>query len=309
MNPVRSRCSSFIGTCQNHWQSRVVKYLDPCKEAVASSKTDRVGIELRHRIQCSEVYRYFGVPSALFLGTKIAGADQGELLGLMTPLWSMFSTCVFISFVRAYGVLYWGRLMGRASPIGISCSITLVPLKSFVSSSWKTWAYFNSIGSITSLSSWFKWSNLPFSSLRYKASFFFFLWGLSGESEFGSFLIYSISGSDASSAIPRTGDLGTVSAWSLKLASMTYALVLRDLTAFWSARDVMRAVLLGLHSTRVSARAGRTPSMGMCAGWMHTRGGGSCSCSRSNVPITTSGFSYRASFKYYIKDHQQMSFL
>ena len=45
--------------------------------------------------------------------------------------------------------------------------------------------------------------------------------------------------------------------------SMTYALVLRDLTAFWSARDVMSDVLLGLYSTRVSARAGKTPSMGI----------------------------------------------
>jgi len=68
---------------------------------------------------------------------------------------------------------------------------------------------------------------------------------------------------------------------------MTYALVFGDLAAFWSARDVMCDVLLGLHSTRVSARAGRTPSMGMCAGSMHTRGGGFCSCSSSNLPITT----------------------
>ena len=39
---------------------------------------------------------------------------------------------------------------------------------------------------------------------------------------------------------------------------MTYALVLGDLAAFWSARDVMSDVLLGLHSTLVSACAGRT---------------------------------------------------
>ena len=78
--------------------------------------------------------------------------------------------------------------------------------------------------------------------------------------------ILSISGCDASSAIPRTVDLGTVSVWSLKLASMTYALVLGDLTAFCSALDVMSDVLLGLYFTRASARTGRTPSMGMCEG-------------------------------------------
>jgi len=94
---------------------------------------------------------YLGVPSAFFLGMKMAGADQGELLGLMTPLSRMFSTCVYISCLRAYGVLFWGRLMGRASPIGVTCAMTFVPLKSFVSSSWKTWAYFSSIGSISSV--------------------------------------------------------------------------------------------------------------------------------------------------------------
>jgi len=75
----------------------------------------------------------------------MADADQGELLSLVALLSSMFSTCACISCLRAYGLLYWGRLMGRASPTGISRSMTLVPLKSFVSSSWKTWAYYSSI--------------------------------------------------------------------------------------------------------------------------------------------------------------------
>jgi hypothetical protein len=59
---------------------------------------------------------------------------------------------------------------------------------------------------------------------------------------------------------------GAFSVWSLKVASMTYARVLGDLAAICSAFDVMRDVLLGTHSTRVSARAGRIPLMGMCAG-------------------------------------------
>ena len=46
------------------------------------------------------------------------------------------------------------------------------------------------------------------------------------------------------------------------LASMTYALVLGDLAAIWSVCYVMIDILLELHSTRVSARAARTPSNG-----------------------------------------------
>jgi len=65
-----------------------------------------------------------------------------------------------------------------------------------------------------------------------------------------------------------------------------YARVLGDLAAIWSGCDVMSDVLPGLYSTRVRARVGRTPSIGMCAETMYTRGG-CCFCSNSNLPITT----------------------
>jgi hypothetical protein len=39
----------------------------------------------------------FGFPSGLFLSTEMAGAAQGELLSLITPLSNIFFTCAFIS--------------------------------------------------------------------------------------------------------------------------------------------------------------------------------------------------------------------
>jgi hypothetical protein len=66
--------------------------------------------------------------------------------------------------------------------------------------------------------------------------------------------------------------LGTVKAWSLKLASMIYARFLGHPVVIWSACEVMDDVLLQL----TSKRAGKIPSMGMCAGSTHTSRGSSC---------------------------------
>ena len=132
-------------------------------------------------------------------------------------------TCLCISCLRAYGVLYWGLLIGCASPTSIWCLITFVPVKSFVSSSWKTWAYFCNTGSICCLSSTVKWSSFQLSNFWYKASFFFCLGGFVGDSELDSLpaFILSISASDTSSAKPKMVALGMVGVSLLKFASKT----------------------------------------------------------------------------------------
>ena len=157
------------------------------------------------KAQKSTQNRYLGLPSRLSFGTRIAGADQGDWLSRITFLWSMSCTCLCISFRRAYGVLYWGRLTGFASPTSIWCPITLVPLKSFVFSWWKTWAYFLNTGSICFLSSSVKWFSFPLSNFWYKASFSFCLCDFVVVSKPDSFpaFILSISASDTSSARPK----------------------------------------------------------------------------------------------------------
>jgi len=96
VNVVRSRLSSFMGTCQNPlWRSSVVKYLNPCKEVVTFSKTGNDYVSnfvTEFSALKSTQNLYLGVPFGFFLGTKMAGADQGELLGLMPSLSSMFAT-------------------------------------------------------------------------------------------------------------------------------------------------------------------------------------------------------------------------
>jgi len=86
---------------------------------------------------------YFCSPSAVFFGTSKPGADHEELLALIIPLSSILTTWASISCLGTYWVRYWGRLTGAKFPNNIWCSMTCVHLKSLVSSSWNTCAYFS----------------------------------------------------------------------------------------------------------------------------------------------------------------------
>ena len=125
------------------------------------------------------------------------------------------------------GVLYWGFLIGFESLTSIWCSTTFVHLKSFSSSSWNTWTYFISIGSVCRLSSKDKWSSFPGSSFSHKTLFFHFLGGLDRliVSDSHCAYIFSISDSKTFYPIPRTVCLGTVSDSILNFASITYAVL------------------------------------------------------------------------------------
>ena len=105
-------------------------------------------------------------------------------------------------------------------------------IKSLVSSSWNTCAYFCNTGFIC-FSSLGKWSSFPAKSFLYRASFFPFPWGLVGDSvsNYFSAFIWSISVSDTYSATPSTVALGKVSFSWLKLANITYTL-LADVSVF-----------------------------------------------------------------------------
>jgi hypothetical protein len=48
-------------------------------------------------------------------------ADQREPLGFITHFSGIVSTYACMFCLRAYGIPYWGRLMGRVSPSGFSC--------------------------------------------------------------------------------------------------------------------------------------------------------------------------------------------
>jgi hypothetical protein len=79
------------------------------------------------------------------LGSNIAGANQGNLLCRRI---ACQASAVFLFVSSQYVILYRVFPIGWASPANIWWSVISVPLKSFVSSSWKTWAYSNSTGSI-----------------------------------------------------------------------------------------------------------------------------------------------------------------
>ena len=147
--PEEGGCSVF-----EHWRWIWIKF---CRGVKSSKITQNL---------------YFCFLSVVFFGTRIAGADHGELLALIIPLSSIFSAWVSISYLSSYEVRYWGRLTGGVSPTNISCSMTSVHLKSLVSSSWNTRAHFSRMGSINCLSSCERWSSFPCNSLWYKAFFF-----------------------------------------------------------------------------------------------------------------------------------------
>ena len=97
--------------------------------------------------------------------------------------------------------------------------------------------------------------------------------------------ILSISASDTSSAIPRMVALGMVRVSLLKFASRTC--VLSDLLSARSACDVTVRNLQTHDPISVSARAGRTLSMGIRAGSRQTSDGDCSFPSSFNLAITT----------------------
>ena len=104
---------------------------------------------------------YLSFPPTDLLGTSIAGATHGEEDSLIIAFASMFSTYAFITTLSAKGILYCGRLMGFVSSSSTWCSITSVAVKSLVSSSSKSCAYFHNTGSSNCLSFLGKWFYLP----------------------------------------------------------------------------------------------------------------------------------------------------
>ena len=84
--------------------------------------------------------------------------------------------------------------------------------------------------------------------------------------------ISSNSASETCFAIPRTVCLATVSVSSLKFSSITYAVLVDRVTVSLRC-DVCCEDWRVLGSTRESVRAGKIPSIGIWAGFMHTKGG------------------------------------
>ena len=216
----------------------------------------------------------------VFFRPKIAGANQGELLSLMIPFSSILSTWTFISCLSAYGVRYWGRLMGGVSPAHIWCSMTSLHLKSLVSSSWNACAYFNRMDSINCFSSCKRLSKFPRNSLRYKDSFLC-LSGLTVGCD--STLYFGFIMSTKDPATPRTVALGTTNVTLLKLANVAYAKRLGAPVSEWMLIYVTLEVSCVPESTRDSARAGSIPSIAIWAGSTQTCEQRLCS-SDSNLP-------------------------
>ena len=165
----------------------------------------------------------FGFASRLFLGYNNTGADHGDRPSRITPLSSMFYTCVCTLSLSAQRTLYWGFRIGRVLFSGISCSIPLVYLRLYIS--WNRWAYFNSTCSISCLSFTGRWSNLPCSNFLYRSSFLFFFCLLFSGSDVGGPLVNSVYQflgyffGHAENCIA----FGIINCSSLKLATITIA--------------------------------------------------------------------------------------
>src|SRR5215469_14501631 len=97
----------------------------------------------------------------------------------------------------------------------------------------------------------------------------------------------STNDSEMASAIPRTVALGMVSTSFVKFATIMYAQLLGTPVSVPVGCGFTREGSRAFGLTRDSARAGRIPSIGICAGSTQTSGGKLRSFPASNFPTTT----------------------
>jgi len=136
------------------------------------------------------------------------------------------------------------------------------------------------------LASWVRWSNLSRNNLTYRTFLFLFLGGLVGVFALESFLAFFYQRFWHLLCHPKELWLWECSVpgrWNL-WASRTHCYAIR-----WPRRYAMTSAWdwHALCSTLASARAVKTPSIGMWAGSMQTKGGRVWLFSASNLPATT----------------------